>query len=390
MTPAELSLRYLRENRLRTVLTIGAVAVAVVGFVIMRTFAWSWTVGVEAQAEDRITTRHQVTFFQPLPRRYYEDVANVDGVRASTYALWADARAPQDETQVFQALAVHVPTFRDVFDEMDVTQAEANAWKSNRQGALVGELLARNMGWKVGDRVRLVSGRYPDPGEWDFVIEGIYVASRKSLERNWFVFHYDYFNQTLPEAARDRVNWITSRITDAGSSAAISRTIDDRFSTRDDQTLTMTQRAAQQSFLGMVSAILSTFHVVSAVILGIMLLVLGNTLAMGVRSRTRQYAVLRALGFSPMQILSSVVLEGMTIGIAGGLLGLALAYPFVNSALGRFVEENMGGYFPYFYITPQLAVLALVVAGGVAAIGSLVPGRAVLSIDVAGALRKVD
>ena len=389
MSMLALAAKQLRENRLRNALTVIAVAIAVLGFLIMRTFIWSWTIGARVAAQDRIVTRHKVTFFQPMPRRYFDEVVSVQGLEASTYALWSGARSPKDESAYFPALAVDADTFTDVFDEMSIPPAQKQAWLANRQGALVGMSTATKLGWKVGDRVRLVSGRFPDPGEWEFTIEAIYESKRKSLEQSWFAFHYDYFNATLPEGERDQINWVTSRIADASQSANVSKAIDAHFDVRDTQTLTMSQGAAQTSFLGMVSAVLSAMQIVSMVILGIMVLVLGNTIAMGVRARTSQYAVLRAIGFRPREILFSVIAEGTVIGTVGGSLGLALSYPFVNKGLGRFIEENMGSYFPYFHITPELAIVtfALVIALGASA--ALLPARSVLRLDVVHALRRV-
>ncbi|MEO1337793.1 MAG: ABC transporter permease, partial [Myxococcota bacterium] len=384
-----LALRPLRENWLRTILTVVAVAISVLAFITMRTFVWSWTVAAEVASEDRIVSRNKVTFFMPIPKRYSEDVRAVDGVRATTFAIWSDGKTPQNEQEYFPALGVDTRTFLTVFDEMSVPEERKLAWFENRQGAVVGQVLASKMGWKVGDRVRLVSGKFPKPGEWEFEIEGIYRSTKKSLEQTWFIFHYDFFNSTLPEEQRDTVNWITSRISDGAQAASISKTIDGIFDTRDVQTVTMSQRAAIRSFLGMVSAILSAVNVISIAILVIMMLLVGNTIAMAVRSRTNQYAVLRAIGFERHHILFTVLTEGLALGALGGTLGLLLAYPFVNQGLGRFIEENMGSYFPYFRVTPEVAVLAFALAlllGGVAA---ALPARAASRLNVLEALRKV-
>jgi putative ABC transport system permease protein len=390
MTLFGLATRQIRAHRLRNTLTILAVAVAVLAFVVMRTFAWSWTVGASVASKDRIITRHKVTFFHPMPRRYAAEVRDVEGVAATTYALWTDSKSPAHEGEYFPALAVDATTFPLVFDEMSVPADQHEAWMNNRQGAVVGKALATKLGWKPGDRVQLVSGKFPEPGEWEFTIEGVYDTTRRSLEQSWFLFHYDYFNATLPPAEQDQANWITSRIENAGEAANVSAAIDARFDVRDTQTLTMTQSAAQTSFLGVVSAVLSTVNIVSGAILLIMMMILGNTIAMGVRARTGQYAVLRAIGFRPHHLLLTILAEGIVIGALGGVLGLAVAYPFVNQALGPFIELNMGNYFPYFQVTPQLAAVAFGLAVGLAALAALLPAISASRLNVISALRKVD
>lgn len=385
-----LAVRQIRANRLRNTLTVVAVAVAVLAFIVMRTFVWSWTVGASVAVEDRIVTRHKVTFFLPMPRRYVEEVREVDGVMATTYALWTDAKSPLKEGEYFPVLAVHAETFTTVFDEISIPSDQHEAWLENRRGAVIGKNLAKKMGWSVGDRVQLVSGRFPDPGQWEFTISGIYESTRKSVEQTQFLCHYEYINASLPVEERDQANWITSRVHSAGESASVSAAIDQRFDVRDTQTTTMTESAARASFLGIVSAILSTVNVVSGAILVIMMLILGNTIAMGVRARTNQYAILRAIGFRARHLLLTIVAEGLTIGTLGGLLGIALAYPFVDQGLGVVIEENMGSYFPYFRVTPAITIVALGLAVSLGALASLLPARTATRLDVAQALRKVD
>jgi putative ABC transport system permease protein len=390
MTLFGVALRQIRAHRARNVLTMLAVAVAVLAFIVMRTFAWSWTVGASVAAQDRIITRHKVTFFHSMPRRYAAEVREMEGVSTTTYALWTDAKVPQAEGQAFPVLAVDTATFPTVFDEMSVPPDHMEAWKSNRQGAIIGRALANKFGWKPGDRVQLVSGKFPEPGEWEVVIEGVYDTTKKSLEPSWFLFHYDYFNSSLPPQDQDQANWITSRIENAGEAATVCAAIDARFDVRDPQTLTQTQSAAQTSFLGVVSAVLSTVNVVSGAILVIMMMILGNTIAMGVRARTGQYAVLRAIGFRPHHLLITILAEGVVIGGMGGALGLAIGYPFINQGLGRFIEDNMANIFPYFQLTPELAAFAFALAVVLAAIASLLPALSVARLNVIQALRRVD
>lgn len=314
----------------------------------------------------------------------------MEGVASTTYAVWTDAKVPQAEGQAFPVLAVDSTTFPTVFDEMSVPPDRLEAWMNNRQGAIIGRALANKFGWKPGDRVQLVSGKFPDPGEWEVVIEGVYDTTKKSLEPSWFLFHYDYFNSSLPPSDQDQANWITSRIENAGDAATVCAAIDARFDVRDPQTLTMTQSAATTSFLGVVSAVLSTVNVVSGAILVIMMMILGNTIAMGVRARTGQYAVLRAIGFRPHHLLLTIVAEGIVIGGLGGLLGLAVGYPFINQGLGRFIEENMANIFPYFQLTPELAASAFGLAVALAAVAALLPALSAARLNVIQALRRVD
>jgi putative ABC transport system permease protein len=384
-----LAFRGLREHRLRNGLTILAVAISIVVFLLLRTVTWAWSVGADAAAQDRIATRHKVTFVMPLPYKYFEEVRAVEGVDKATFATWSDARSPAHEGEFFAALAVEGSSFLDVYDEIAIAPGVREAWLGERKGALVGSVLAKKFGWKVGDHLRLTSGIFPDPGEWEFVISGTYEATRKSIDRSMFLWHYAYLNESIPELRRDYVGWIVSRVRNAGQAGEISKAVDARFDVQDTQTITMSEGEMQKSFLGMAGALLQAIDIISAVILAIMMLLLGNTIAMGVRDRTNQYAVMRAIGFLPKHIVTSVLGEGLAVGLLGGGLGLLCAYPFINQGVGRFIEENMGSYFPYFRITPQAGATALALAASLGVVAAVIPARSAARLDIVDALRKV-
>src|SRR5262249_10783600 len=136
------------------------------------------------------------------------------------------------------------------------------------------------------------------------------------------------------------------------------------------------------------SAVLTALDVVSVIILLIMMLILGNTIAMGVRERTREYSVLRALGFSPRHVGTFVIGEGLTTGVLAGILGVVLAYPIVQLG-GRWLEENVGAFFPYFRMNAVTAFVAVVVTVVLATAASLLPARQASRLSVVDGLRRV-
>ncbi len=382
-----LAARNVTRNKLRTVLTTLGVAVTVLTFLLIRTVVAAWYVGVDAASKDRIATRHKVSFIMQLPKHYAETVRQVPGVQATTWAQWFGGKEPNHEGEFFATLAVDAKTTLDVYDELVVPEDQKRAWLEDRQGILAGDVIARKFGWKVGDRVNLSGTIYP--GDWQFTVDAIYSAARKSIDRSTVFFHWDYLNESLPEARRDRVGWIVSRIDDPGKSAAIQSAIDNTFDSRDIQTLSQSERDLNNSFLGMMSAVLGALDIVSVVILVIMGLILGNTIAMGVRERTTEYGVMRALGFSPRHIATFVLSEAFTLGIAGGALGLAIAYPFINHGVGAAIEENMGAFFPYFRILPDTAITAMILAVLLALVGSVIPAWQASRLRTIDALRQV-
>jgi putative ABC transport system permease protein len=223
----------------------------------------------------------------------------------------------------------------------------------------------------------------------EFVIEGTYEATRKSVDQSMFLLHWDYWNESLPDTAKDTVGWIVSRIEDPSKSAAISKRIDARFDVQDVQTITMSEGEMMKSFIGMAGAVIGAVDIVSIVIVLIMMLIVGNTIAMGVRDRTSQYAIMRAIGFLPQHVLAAVVGEGVVLGALGGALGILLGHGFITHLVGRFIEENLGSYFPYFRMTPEAAALALVLALVVGMAAALIPAANAARANLVEAFRKV-
>lgn len=388
MRLSALSVRNVWRNRLRATLTVLGIGVAIVAFVLLRTVLSAWTVGAEAAAKDRLGTRNKVTFVVPLPKRYIETIRQVPGVVEAGYASWFGGKDPRHENEFFASMAVETKTLFTIFDELVVAPADRERWLQNRKGALVGDVLAKKLGWKVGDTVTLQGSIYP--GDWQFQIEGIYGSTRKVVDRSSFFFHWDYLNDSLPEGSplRDRIGWVTTRIADPQQAGAISQAIDKAFDEQEIQTLTMSERAMNLSFLGMVSAVLKAIDLVSLVILFIMMLILGNTIAMSTRERTREFGVMRAIGFLPHHIAGAVLIEAIVIGGLGGALGLALSYPLVERGMGRFIEENMGSFFPYFRIHEQTAMAAMILALLLGLIAGLLPAYRAARLNVIDSLRR--
>jgi putative ABC transport system permease protein len=387
VTLASLALRNLGRNKFRAFLTVTAVAVSIVAFLLLRTVVWAWSSGAEWSAKDRIVTRHKVTFVIWLPKRYVEEVRQAPHIKTATWATWFGAKDPKHETEFFTSLAVDPATYFDVYNEVDIAPEAFDHWKRDRQGAIVGDVLAKKLGWKVGDRITLQSGIFP--GDWQFTIDGIYTARAKSVDRSTLLFAWSYLNDSIRPSQRDMVGWIVSRVDDPSHVADIGAALDKRFEDLDTPTLSQDEGSFNASFLAMFSAILSALDMISAVILGIMTLIVGNTMAMGVRERSQEFGVLRAIGFLPKHVAFWIVVESVFLALGGGIVGVALAWPFINYGVGRFIEENMGSMFPYFRLEVANVALALAVSALLGAAASGIPAFRASRVRVIDAVRRV-
>jgi len=387
MTIGGIGIRNVWRNKTRTTLTVLGGAVAVLAFILLRTVLWAWNVGVEYSAKDRLATRHKVSLIMPVPKRYVDTIRQIPGIKQTTWANWFGGKDPKRPDEFFSTLAVDPESFFQVYPEMSVPAAEMANWQADRRGAIVGDVLARKLGVKVGDKYTLAGTIFP--GDWEFNVDGIYVATQKSVDRSQLLFHWAYLNEGLPERRKDLVGWVISRIDDPSRSAELTVAVDKLFDEKDVQTTTMSERSMNNSFMAAFSAILTALNIVSAIILLIMMLILGNTIAMGVRERTREYGVLRALGFSPRHVATFVIGEALAIGVLAAGLGCALSYPIVQLGMGRWLEENMGSFFPYFRVSIETALVAAVLAVLLGVVSAIIPAMQASKLTIIDALRRV-
>ena len=380
--------RNLFRRKGRTILTVLAVAVAVLIFSAIRTVGVTFNAAADDAMSDRLATRHKVSITMQLPRRYIDDIRALPGITSATSANWFGAKDPKERVPFFAGFAADDKWF-EVFDDMKVDPAQLAEWKTTPSGVILGDILAKTFEVKPGDRLVITSDIYP--GDWEFKVIGIYTPLRRTVDRNSLVLHWEYLNND-PRAAltKDQIGWVMSRIGGGVKSAEISRTIDKIFDERDDQTVTMSERAFNLSFIGAFAAVLTAFDIVSFVILLIMTLILANTIAMSVRERTHEYGVLRAIGFAPRHIVGFVLGESVLIAFVGGLVGVGLTQLMINMGIGPFIEANMASMFPYFRTPPSVMLTALVLSLALGLFAGVIPARGASRLKVTDALRRVD
>lgn len=389
---AKLALRNFGRNRVRTGLTILGVALTVMAFVTLRTVLSSWTVGPEHAAADRLVTTNRMGFVFRQPRNYMDGIRALPGVTAVTSETWFDGRDPRDPDNAFASYAVDPDTYLRVFPEIDLPDAQRQGWIEDRQGAVVGDLLAEQLHLKVGDHITLSGTLFP--GDWPFRIVGIYGARKASIERTLFLFHWSYLNEKTT-GAKERVGWIHTRIADPARGGELAATIDRLFAGKPVQTHTVNDEAMRLGFVQMAGAILATIDAISIVLLVLLGLILGNTVAMGTRERHNEYGALRAIGFRKRHIRRLVVGESLALGTAAGLLGVALSYPVVQIGMGGWLIDRLGdalgrSYFASFEIEPKTALLGVGLSVMLGLVAAAWPALQAARMPVSDALRSVE
>ncbi len=373
-------------NKVRVLLTVLVIAVAVVAFGLLQTAIRAYYIGVDASAPDRLVTRHNVSLMFSLPLAYRQQIDDLAGVEAAAWGNWFGGYY-QDESQFFAQFAVD-DTYLDLYPEFMLTPEEKKAFLSERTACVIGEKLARRWGWKVGDRITLTGTIYP--GDWSFTVRGIYRGRERVTDTTSMFFRWDYLNEWMKEnyGREDQVGWYVLKISDPGAAAKLSGAVDALFENSSSQTRTETEEAFQMSFVSMFGAILVAIQVVSSVMVVIVLMVISNTMMMAARERRTQYAVMKTLGFGTLQLATVVTGEALFIAAAGAALGVAVAYPVVTG-FGKIMETNMGAFFPVFELEPVtiLRALGLCLLSGLLA--SIIPLVSAVRSPIASALRKV-
>ena len=371
------------RHKLRTFLTILGISIAVIAFGLLRTVVTAWHAGVEASAANRLIVRQAVSFIFPLPLAYRDQISNVPGVEAVTYANWFQG-VYIDKNQFFARLAVDPETIFEVYPEFVVSKDEYQTFLKERNSCIIGEDIAKQYNLKIGDLMTIEGDIYP--GDWQFVVRGIYKPRDKTTDATQMLFHWDYLNEKMKEWGTGRENnvgWYIVKIKDPSKTGIISDKIDALFKNSRAETKTESERAFQQGFVQSSSAIITSMNVISFVIIGIIMLVLGNTMIMSARERTREYAVFKTIGFSAGHMVGLILGESLFISAIGGGLGLFLSFPIV-AGFGSAIPK---GFFPVFELEPVTLIFAVssVIFIGIAA--SLFPIQKALRTSIVDGLR---
>ena len=322
-----LATRNMWRQKFRSLMTLLGIAVAILSFGMLRTVVDSWYAGAELGSASRLITRNATSLTLPLPLSHAERIRRVPGVDSVTYANWFGG-IYIDEKNFFPQFAVDADTYFKVYDEFVVDPKELSDFKLDRRGVIVGEKTARKFKWKVGDQVPLRGTVYP--GNWSFVIRGIYKGKDSKVDTSQMIMHWTYVNEKtkaiLPSLA-DRVGIYVTNLAPGATPSMMSSLIDAQFRNSVSETRTETQKAFQLGFIAMVDTILAAIQTVAYVVILIIMAVMANTMAMAARERTREYATLRSLGFSAGFINTLILGESLALSVFGAVAGILLSFP---------------------------------------------------------------
>jgi putative ABC transport system permease protein len=384
MQTFKLIVRNALRHKLRSGLTILGLVVAILAFGLLQTVIKAWYAGADAASNTTLVTRNATSLVFPLPLSYAPKIRGIEGVKGVAYANWFGG-IYQDPKNFFPQFAVSGASYLDMYPDYIVSEAQRAAFLRDRKGALVGRKLADQYGFKPGDVIPLRGTIYP--GQWEFVVRGIYDGRQSGTVTTQMFFHWDYLNETLLKTVPRRANQVgvyVVQIRHAEDAAAVAAAIDATFKNSLAETLTETEKAFQLSFVSMSEAIVVAIRLVSFVVILIIMAVMANTMAMSARERLSEYATLKALGFGPGFLARLIFGESLLLALAGALIGIALLYPVAAA-----FAAQMGTLFPVFDVTPATTLLQLLSALAVGAVAAIAPTLRAAHVNIVDGLRSV-
>ena len=372
------------RHRLRTLLTMVGLIVAVCAFGLLRTIIDAWYAGAEGTSSTRLVTRNAISLTFVLPLNYADRVRHVEGVTSVSWSNWFGG-VYITERNFFPQFAVEPASYLALYPEYILPEAEKKAFLLDRQGAVVGRKLANQYGWKVGDQIPIRGTIFP--GTWTFNLRGIWDGVDARTDEAQMLFHWKLLSEKLRARGGQNADYVGVYIVgidEPNKAPLISQRIDAQFKNSLAETLTETEKAFQLGFVSMSEAILVAVNAVSYVIVVIIMAVMANTMMMTARERLAEYATLKALGFPPAFVVKLLFGESLVIALGGGILGILLTLPLA-AAFARAV----GTLFPVFVVSDATMLLQLAASVAVGAIAAPWPAWKMSRIDIVNGLRHV-
>jgi putative ABC transport system permease protein len=369
----------LGRKKIRTLLTVGSFAVALLLFGLLFAVRMGFRQGVDVAGADRLIVMG-TSLMQLLPLPYLERLRRLPGVEEVAHSTWFGG-VYQDPKNFFPQFAVDPELWRAMYPEYLIDEQQWRDFAADRQGIVVGAKLARRFGWEVGDRVPLKAPSYLGGESWEFNVRGTYRGSQPGADEGQFWMQHEYIQEKGPDYFRGIVGWYIVRVADPDDAARVAKAIDVEFANSAHETRTQTEAAFAAGFVKQMGNIEFLILAIGSVVFFTLLLVTGNTMAIAVRERTNDLAVLKTIGYSDRFVLGLILAESALIALVGGVIGLLGAYALVS-------QDITGGLILLYLPTAAFAG-GVVVALGTGVLAGLLPAVSATRLSIVDALRRV-
>jgi putative ABC transport system permease protein len=371
------------RNKIRSLLTVLSVCISLAmmtvlyGYLAMQE-AWS----NEAARHHRVVVMNTQGFSGLVPIAYVDRVRDMPGVRAAVPYNWYGGMY-KDERMPFAQFATDAKSVFDVWDEFEIDAEQLRVWQEDRRGCIVDRRMADRRGWTIGEHIPLQGTFFEF--DLDLVLCGVY-DSPQATDSLWF--HWEYLDEGLKQRGNNDLGagTIFAKVESADAVPAVCQAIDDRFANSDNPTRTQTEAAFAKMFADMLGNIRTYIRNIGLAVVFSLSLVAANAMAMALRERTTEIAVLKAIGFRRSRVLAMVLAESCLISLVGGVFGVAL---------GCAMLQALNGFSPQLFplgldelAGPWMAG-GIIVAAGIGIISGLFPAVRAAQLSVIDGLRRI-
>jgi putative ABC transport system permease protein len=367
------------RNKRRSILTVLSIG----GSLLLLTFLITiWRSFYDSkpteQSAQRLIVRNKVSLVFNLPSAYRQKIQSIPGVKEVVNEQWFGGQYKDDKpANYFAQFGTDPQEIFNVYSEFKIPADQLAAWQHDRAGAVVDAGLAKKFGWKIGDRLNITGKIFPV--NLELTIRGIFAPPDPTQS---IYFNKDYIDEGFPRLKGS--DGFFAVLADSPESVPkVAQAIDEQFRNADRATKTESEHAFQLGFIGMLGNIKAFIMSICLAVVFTILLVSANTMAMSIRERTREVAVLKTLGFTRNSILGLFIGEAVSLSLIGGLMGSLLCFFIVTGM------ASQGGYFTGMKVTALTIAASLLVAAVVGFVSSFVPSYHAAKVNIVDGLRHI-
>jgi putative ABC transport system permease protein len=369
------------RNKRRSVLTVLSIAFSLLLLTLMMTI-WRAFYLDEGSSESaqRLVVRHRVSLTFDLPGFYREKIRAVPGVVAVVPVSWfGGVYKDQKPENFFAQFGTDPEEFFKVFRDIDLPADQFAAWQRDRQGAIVDDSLARKYGWKLGDRIVLQGTIYPV--NLELYVRGIF---HSTPDNKSVYFNTKYVEEAVP-SFKGQAGTFSILVASPQDVSRVASTVDDMFRNSPQPTKAESEKAFGLEFVAMMGNVKAFILMICSAVVFATLLVSANTMAMSIRERTREVALLKTLGFTRQSVLGLFVSEAVSLALVGGIIGVSLAYLLI------YMVTHSPQFFSFYNmkITFGMWIAALFVSGLVGLVSSVLPSYHASQVNIVDGLRHI-
>jgi len=367
------------RNKRRSILTVLSIGFSLLLLTLMMTIWRSFYIDKgTTESAQRLLVRHKVSLVFNLPYAYREKIRSIPGVTHVVNQQWFGGQYKDDKPENFFAqFGTDPQELLKVYPEFQIPSDQVEAWQHDRAGAIVDSELARKFGWKIGDRLNIKGLIFPL--NLELTIRGMFTAPTPTQT---IYFNKTYLDEGYPEAKGNE--GIFAVLVDSPQNVPrVASAIDEEFRNAPKPTKTETERAFQLDFVQMLGNVKAFILSICLAVVFAILLVSANTMAMSVRERTREVAVLKTLGFTRNRILGLYVGEAVSLALLGGVVGTLIAYLVIMEM------QKQGGFMTGMAVNVPTVVVALLVAALVGFLSAFIPSYHASQVDIVEGLRHI-